>query len=310
MSATSIAKYLIGASNIKYEVLDEIFKDVVIKSDIINLYIDTDYVFHRLYRNSTNSDLYAVEGNVLIMDIVVTMVNMLGHYRRYFATRLHKDNRIFLVFNTKAPVFQKHCYPGYGESYYKKYKRHNKDYSEITAVIQAAYKFIKTIVVYFEGLYCIDNTGIDNLTVIQHIRLNEVVKNDYSIIFTRNLLACQLVSDKCSVLYTKRDNSYMVTDKDPYKAILDGKKTSSGKLTASLITFCFGLSGYTERCLESPACRGIVSGIKTVKKLLDEGKITPTTSIASFIEAIQNDFTSNEIDDIRNLLNAITISLS
>lgn len=310
MSATSIAKYLIGASNIKYEVLDTIFRDVPIRNDIINLYIDTDYVFHRLYRNNTNSDLYAVDSNVLVMDIVVTVINMIGHYRRYFATRLHKDNRIFLLFNTKIPAYQKHCYDSYGQTYYEKYKRNNKDYGEITAVIQSAYKFIKSIIVYFEGLYCIDNSGIDNLTAIQHIRLNEVTKNDYSIIFTRNLLACQLISDNCSVLYTKRDDSYMITDKDPYEAILAGKKTTSGELTASMIPFCFGLSGYTERGIESPACRGIVSGVKKVKKLMDDGKINPNSSNSSFIEAIENDFMSDELDDIKSLLNAITISLS
>lgn len=302
-----MAKYLIGASNIKYDVLDNIFKDVKISNDILNFYIDSDYVFHRLYRNAVMSDLFSVDKNTLIMDIVITMVNMIGHYRRYFVTRLHKDNRIFILFNTKVPAYQKHCYSDYGSEYYKKYDKSNKDYSELTDIIKTAYKFMQSILVYFEGVYCINNAGIENLTVIKFLQNNDNTEGDYHLIFTRNHLACQLIDSNCSVLYTKRDHSYIATIKDCYKGILEGKKTNSGDLTPSTIPYCFALCGYRERDIEPTLCKGVVSAVKKLKKLWNSGNLNNNTSIPSFVESLESEIIT---DDIKHISEALTINLS
>lgn len=305
-----MTKYLIGASRIKYEVLDELFKDIKINGDIINLYIDTDYVFYRLYRNNLLSDIFSVDEKIIITDIVIAFINTLGHYRRYFVTRHHHNCRIFTVFNTKIPTYQKHCNESYGIKYYEKYSKTNKDYAALTDIIKKAYQFIQGIIIYFDGIYCIENHKIDNLTTIEHLKRYDRSNIEHHVIFTRNHIACQLLSGTCNMLYPKREHSFLVTAETCYKGILQDRKTTAGNMTPSTIPYAISLGGYTERDIEAPYCNGLIAAVKKLKKLWEKDLLTDTTSLDAFLEIVRREYKiePSMIGDIKNVYNSISLS--
>lgn len=128
MDNFSIIRYLIGASRVKFSVLDEIFKEIKISKNHVTMYVDAHAILYRLYRNNVISELQNLPTEIVVRDIVISFVNVLAHYRRYIATRLHKSNDIIVVFNRELPKYQKKYYSDYQHKLYEQYNPDHKDY--------------------------------------------------------------------------------------------------------------------------------------------------------------------------------------
>lgn len=284
---SSMIRYLIGRARIKYTVLDQLFRSVYIPQPGIVMCVDASSILYRLYRTRDLDMIYSVDPNVIIKDLVISFLNTLAHYRRYMMTRLNKTNDIIVFFNRTAPDYQTMIYPDYRKSWYKLVSPKHPDFGPLTAIVEEAFNFIQGLVPYFEGIYVIDNIGVDDYTAMYHMINSPKYQNWYTLIFSRNMLTTQMIDSSCSVLYNKRDDSYMITNGTVFKnGILKGRKTgASENLTPKMLPFIWTLGGCSDIDLKkSKFANGVVDAVKMINPIADQRLLQDDMSIQGFLK--------------------------
>lgn len=316
MTEPSMARYYINAARIKYHVLHALFKDVTIDSDVVNLYIDLHAIFYRMYRNDRVASICSVNESSLVMDIVISTLNTIGHYRRYIATHLKKSNRIFLFFNRKLATYQTKHYADYAKNYYDMYSNDHPEYSPITKAIKKAFKLIAEIVPYLEGIYLVDNRGIDSSTAINYFRTHKETKEQFNIIFSRNLNDAQMLTDENQImLYNNRDDSFILRNDNALKKWIKVNKRKidiDPDITPNIIPFFLILSGDSTTGMKSKYCRGISTAAKVINKMWNHQILSEHTSVQMFIDTVweylKGDFGSeDDRKDIKSKFMALNI---
>lgn len=284
----SMIHYLIGRARIKYTVLDEIFHSVYIpKENHLVFHMDMSSILYRLYREKDLDTIQSVPYQVAVKDLVISIMNTIGHYRRYFTTRLGMSNTIVLYFNQTPPAYQDLIFDKYRSSWYKLLDPKNMTFGPINSLVSDALDFIKGLVPYFDGIYFLSSPGVDDYAAIRHVMKSNIYKDCYHLIFSRNMLSTQLISPNCSQLYNKRDESYLISNGTVFKnGILKGRKTgASESLTAQSLPFIWTLGGCSDIDLKkSKFANGITDAVKLINPMADQGFFSNSVSIQSFLK--------------------------
>ncbi len=285
----SMMRYLIGRSRIKFSVLDDLFRELYIPQSRVVVHLDASAVLYRIYRERDLSTLNAVDKNVIIRDLVVSFLNVVGHYRRYIMTRLQKTNDVLIYFNTKTPSYQTELFSDYRKSWYGKLHSDNPDYTFLNSAVKEAFRFIKSLTPYFEGIYIIDGNGVDDYTAMYSMIASPGCADFYHIIFSQNMLATQMIGPAVSQLYNKRDDSYMITNGTAFKnGILKGRKTAATEMMKpKMLPFIWCLGGCSDIDMKKTRfAGGIADTVKMLNPLVDQRIVTEDMSIQSFVRAI------------------------
>ena len=303
MEDKSLVRYIIGASRIKYDTLDELIKnypDLVgvnfsKQFEMCVMMVDAHSIFYRLYREKDLASIYADSETELIRDLVVGFMNVLGHYRRYFATRLHLDNDIFVSFNRKPCKYQRSLVPEYDDKHVKRYDLRNPDYGFINHALNKAWEFIISISAYLEGIYCIDLPGVDDWTTLTMAASPNSDRNLY-INFSRSHIPLQLLSNSTTEipswyqLINKRDKSIFVSRKDALsKVVLADRKLIPHKLISiGDLPYLWAIGGCPEVSMGSTKyARSVGTAIRIANRHLDNGGYQLyNMSFQQFCEAI------------------------
>lgn len=287
----SMIKYLIGASRIKYSVLDDILRPVTAQSGKILFLVDAHSIIYRLYRMKDLDTILSIPEEVAVKDLVINFLNVIGHYRRYFATHMGCDNDIIIFFNRKLPSYHEMYYPDYQKKLYERYDAKHKDYAAINHIVTQAMKFVESLVPYFEYIYFFNNLGIDDYAAMFRIADTERYNCFYRIIFSRNMYATQLIDTQTSQLYNSRDKSYLIIDSSVFsQGILKDRKTkASESLTAKMLPLIWTLSGCSDFDMgKSKYFHNVTSVIKMLNPLVEKNVVNDEMSIQSFLQAISS----------------------
>ena len=284
-SKDSIVKYIIGASRVKYDVLFDIYHGIDLSPyRMAVMYIDAYSIFSRLYRYSNISNIYQGDLDELVKDLVVGFMNVLGHYRRFMATRLGLSNDIYVFFNKYQPSYHKSLIESYGYSLEKRYSVNDVEYGFINQGIEKAYPFIMQLSTYYEGIYCINNQRIDSFAAMKHIGFKDDI---FYTILTRNNYALQMLKDNVVMLYENRNKSFILNTKNAYSDGIQHKRRYKPKneLTVDLLPLIWTFSGM--KSMDVP--RIVYSNTeKTMVKHIDDmfgsGDVIPNISFDSFLE--------------------------
>lgn len=283
----SLVRYMIGASRIKFAILDELLSDIDISSyKMCVLLVDAHSIFYRMYRDKNIANIYVDTKAEFVRDLVVGFMNVLGHYRRYIASRFHMDNDIYVVFNREPPKYQTQYCPEFGSKLYHRYSKENTGYEFVNEALDKAWPFILGLSPYFEGIYCIDNHGIDDFSVLSMT----IHPENFYILFSRSMFGTQLIQPNVVQLYNKRDDSRLITMRNCYaKGILDGLKTKADeKLTPDMLPLIWAFSGCNDVSIKASKCVGKVSTmIKTMNQMVQKDELKPGMSIQSFIDRLK-----------------------
>lgn len=285
----SMVHYLIGRSRIKFAVLDDLFRSLYIPQRRVTLHVDASAILYRIFREKDLSMLYAVDTNVIIRDIVISFLNVIGHYRRYLMTRLNKTNDVLIYFNHKEPNYQTELFPDYRKTWYQKLNSDHPDYKVLSNVVHESMKFIKGLTPYFEGIYVIDGCGVDDYTAMYSMIHSPGCTDYYHLIFSQNMLTTQMIGSNVSQIYNKRDASYIITAGTIYKkGILNGRKTTAADtMTAEMLPFVWTLGGCSDIDMKkSKFTNGVADTVKMLNPLADQKVITGDMSIQSFLRTI------------------------
>ena len=256
----SIVRYLIGAAQVKFEVLDRCLPAVTSDCDTVIFHLDADAILYRLYRKRDLSIIYSVPTEVAIKDIVVNLANVVGHYRRYCITRLRKRCIVYLYYNDIAPLYQNTLCPGYRHSWYDMFDERHVEYGPLFKTISKAMPFVTSILQYTTGNYVIENRGVDNPTAINYFirKISDIAKQDHRwasvrhVIVSRSIVTMQLLNNDIVQLYSKRDKSYVITADTAYaKGVFAAVKSKGPEfLRPPAIPYLIMLGGFKELDIE------------------------------------------------------------
>lgn len=287
---TSLIRYLIGASRIKYEVLENLYATIpTMQYRMGVMYVDAHSIFYRLFREKDFSTVYADNMNELVRDLVVGFFNVLGHYRRFMATRLQMDNDIYVMFNPTMPKWHEYYmdYNGWCHDKYKRYDQKHPDYGFHAKAIRKAYSFIVGLSPYFEGIYCIDNDGIDEFALMARMSFADDI---FYTIHSRNVYCTQFLRKNVVQLVNRRDNSRIISESNCYKdGVLYDKKTEAcDKLTPDMLPLIWTLGGCSDVGVKpSEVVSGLSPAIRIANKMAEAGDLVPGMSIQSFLDAAE-----------------------
>ena len=313
MDPRSMTNVLIGASRIKYSILQEIFDPIKIEpKQTVNFIIDGYAMLYRLYRANYNFDVDHVDDDVFIQEFVSACINTVAHYRRFIATRMRRSNRIFIIFNRKVPDYQTNLIPSWGREYYDRFCDDDSEYGQMNKVMTKAIDFLKELCQYFTDVFYLNTDGIEDHTVMYWL-LHEY-PNDYHIIFSRNELMLQFCSDHCCILYPKRDDSIVIGEKDVGKFYFRQAKYNAKSVDADNIRHILTIGGIKSRGIPAPGIKGTVRIAKGIDKLIDKDMYIPNLNISRFIglinTVIRNPYTESQSELMREIFKCVDGKLS
>lgn len=299
----SLVRYIVGASRIKYDVLDKILLghpdaagvDFSRKFNMSVMFVDGYSILYRLYTEGDLSAVYADSSDELVRDLVVGFMNVLGHYRRYMSTRLHMRNDIICTFNMSVCKFQESLVPGYDQKHLTKLNVNNPKYGFINKAIRKAWKFIVSLSMYFEGIYCVDAQGLDDPTV--WMTLSNLDRDNLYLILSRNPIAMQMLANSTQKVVNwyqiipKRDDSRCVSRTDCIKNgyLWDHALVPHKGLGPEDLPYLWALGGCSYISLgPSKFARGTGTAARIVNRLVEETKTYPRNlSFQRFCTAIE-----------------------
>ena len=97
LSSLTLIKPIVGQSMVKFKILDDLFKDVVIRQDTVVFYIDVYAIVCRCYNPNMVEKINHMNPKMVLIDFVVSIMNCLGHYRFFTVKNLGKKSKIVLT---------------------------------------------------------------------------------------------------------------------------------------------------------------------------------------------------------------------
>lgn len=283
MEDKSLARFLIGSNRVRFDVLSELFSEInVLEYGSVRIIVDVHTIFGKLYGEPRIMNIHEGNPETFVLDLVVGFFNVLGHYRRFMATRLERDNTIYAVFNRKPTRYHTERVSSFKEKLYARYR--DPRYTFINECVDRAWNFIVELSPYFEGIYCLDNDGIDDHAVMAGL----VGKDTFNVLIDRNMYASQLVSRNTVMLYPKRDSSRLLTESTCFERgiLWDTKAVSDPGLVPSMIPFVWMLSGCgdvsVKRTVYSPT---VGYSMRVMNAMVRDGVLMEGMPVDYFVEA-------------------------
>lgn len=302
---TSMATYLIGSTAIRYEYLDQILPPIVDKiqeNEKIIFHVDLEGIIYGLYRKSSISALLAMEFDYLVKDITVGVINVLAHYRKYFATRLGMDNEILVYWNYELPGYQEAYCTEYRNKTYGKYDPQHPSYGVVYQATRKAAKMIANLLQFVEGIYWIDNGKYDTYSAITYTMTTNRYSKYYHLIFSRTMILGQLVGKRVAQLVHKRQleptghggntytsgASYLITKKNVYEKVFYNSKEKAPDVDLPLnyIPIIWTLSKYSDMGIPRLIYTKLPDCIRHLEELYHAGVISEDSTIPNIIDEL------------------------
>lgn len=226
----SIEKIL-NIKKVRYEYMDELFKKFsksLPKEGNVNIFIDVPSTIKQLY-NPQNLNLLSTNINTTQKYCIAScLLNMIGHYRHYFASHWQNYTNIYFMYNSKMDKeIIGHYDKNYKKTYYEKRINLNNDvFGNINTVIKDNFRIMSIIIDSIPHAYFIDTGDIDYRCIFNYIIKNNSYEEDLNIILTTDDIFYQSVTfNNTLILEPKSDKSRIVYYNNVMKYIGNKNKT-------------------------------------------------------------------------------------
>lgn len=300
MDLTALLDMLIGVSKIKFDTLDQLFGEVKIKQRNVVFHLDLSAVLCRIYQKNgwTIDAITQADPNLLRLRIVIAILNVIAHYRKYLTFRLRKKNIIVVTYNYQLTEHQKKNYPELQRDHMNQSRIDHPLFGPINQAVREAYSYIQAVCSYFDDVFCIDpDTGVDTITTMGLIKNDKRYQEMYHILFTRNLVAGQLCDKNTVILYNKRDQSRLLTEQtvisdglmmEERRTRKDTRVLAREKLTPHMVPFIITITSTHKTSGTVKKFRwSLEDGIVVILEMLDRKLITGQVSIYSFLDGLE-----------------------
>lgn len=272
---------MINSQRVKYAILDELFKGDVLKDkDTVNIYFDMHTVISNLYRDNQSAEIAAILNDGSVVELVIGILNLAAHYRRYFHKYHGKCNKIFFILNKKIPNYNSSQMP-YGHVFFDRYSSCNKNHELVNYVYEKMLTPLKEMIKGFKWMYLIESSAIEDTATIKYLAVNHPGHN---IIFTKTELLYQLVNDDFMILRPSFDKTVLLTKQNLLSNYFGDVKYTPDYMTSEILPVFQTILGVRERNIDSMNIRGKVKLAKIFDKMLDGRIISNNVTIKSFID--------------------------
>lgn len=308
---------MLHSKKLSYARLNDIMPQYIpqqgVKYDTVNVVVDLYDVVKQLYKPQLLEQLHSMK----VQDrwqITSEIINIVGHYRHYFASRLWKYTNIYFIYSDKESSYHTSLNPNYRKDFYQKRLDNNDPtFGTLTKIIKENFQLIKTFLEYVPHAYFI-NTGDVEYNIVPYMMQVEglidtsiptvMISNEeiYYQDFAHNHNLIQLL--------IKGEKSRIVTRENMWDEVVSGvKKKPDIHLLPELYPVVLACTGYNSYNVEKVNRMGVARAIPFItKELLDTGAIhnIDYSSIEVFSEAInksgiKEDYKQKIIDNFKLL---------
>jgi hypothetical protein len=221
---------ILNAKKIRYEYMDNLFrkyKSVLAEGSVINIFIDLASTIKQLYNPESIKGLSGIVNKKDKYAISSILLNMIGHYRHYFASRHRCYTNIIFMYNSKIDNQIKDINPDYKKTYYeKRFLLDNPVFSDLNLLLKDNYKMMKTIIEYLPNVSFADSSYCDYRSIFPFMIEKEEFKNNLNIILTTDKQMYQnTLLGETIILEPRGDKSRIITSNYIIKILLGKSKT-------------------------------------------------------------------------------------
>ena len=273
---------------VPYEVLnDTISKEIpkISKTNNINILLDMDSIFNTIWKPYTigffEDGLKHTESYTLSLAIL----NLIGHYRNYFAKSFRKYTTFYLYRSTSKSQYHLKVDKNYKKTFYA--HRYDEDaYHEVRDYVDENYKIVEKVVGMLPNIFYLDIDHMDDTVfpykfLTSYGKLNGgdatiIMSNRHTAFINQHLLTnCYVMSLRSlkTKLSSNVDNiRLMMTNSSPTsmpKFLKDNKLP----FLIDYIIPVLSLSGYSNFDIKNIEGKKITKVLKAVKKAIDDGDL-------------------------------------
>ncbi|WPH64277.1 hypothetical protein [Staphylococcus phage vB_StaM_PB50] len=249
----------------------------------VTIYIDINNVIKQLYSPQVSENFTHLKTKNRL-NLVVELVNIIGHYRHFFASRLNMHSRFFLFYSDKESIYHTSVDPDYKKEYYKKMNEDNITYRDINKTISITLELVKTIVKYIPNAYYIDTYKIEPTILPYYIMEKTTIdnENDYSLIVSNDKIYRQLLDykDRLLLLELRGSEKSKVISKENIKGEIFSSSTKKDindfmNIDSGIIDIFNLFSDHKDQEYKSISGYGPVTTIKLLDKMIEDTKLSP-----------------------------------
>jgi len=276
-SSSETIDKIFNAHKIKFEKMNLLFGSVGIREviDRVNIFINLESIIHCIHNQTVEEFILSMdktETKNFHFSIISNILNLAGHYRRFFTKNRIKTNIVLFMneydkYTTlNNTMFLKH----YRERFIYDYTD-NPNYEATNMVLESVIKALRTIVGYVEGVYLVTSNRLESSLVPLLLCNSKALDGQLNILITRDEYDLQYVNKNFLVMYPKGDESYIVTKENLFTIIREKHDIkNSHKLPAYLITFILAIVGDKRRGIGKIKGCGWKTIYKRLHKLFKE----------------------------------------
>jgi hypothetical protein len=258
-----------GIYKIRYHVLGDIMDLSSIKYSKyknVNFYIDMNKMLEFMTKDSYKPTLESGTQNQP-MFIVNSILGLVTHYRK-FISGSGKTTNFYIIFNDENSEYKTSIIEGYRNEHYSIFK--SKDLKNVVTnhIIKKACKILETICPNLLNIHFINESGIEFEDVCRYLIDEHSDNKDYNIVFTKDIVSFQLVSDDTCILRPKRDMSYILDSTNFWDSLCNNDlniKYKPKDLPYDAYVYYLAIKGIKNR--QIPA---IITGNVRILRLMDE----------------------------------------
>lgn len=275
---------ILNSKKIRYEKLNELF-DGVLPKDInmkrgknVNVFIDVKSFLKQLY-NPDTLDLFSyIDGDNRLI-IASELLNTIGHYRHYFASRHQMFTRFYFTFSFRKSKYHTEIFPDYAKDYYEKRNdmKHPLFHS-LNNTIMYNLKIVKTICNYIPNAFFIDIGSVDNRVIPTYIIENKTNEDDTNLILTNDKAYLQDTMLRNTMILEMRgsEKSKLVYNDNIVDFLLSGSKKEPEDFNSVFFNptrILNGMVPFKDYNIPSICRKSYPTGLALIDKAVKAGKI-------------------------------------
>jgi len=281
--------------------------------DTVNIFIDFWDVVKSIYKPEVIETLNSLKTMDRFL-ISSETINMVGHYRHFFASRARKFSNIIIYYSDQPDSYLQELYPEYRNEFYsKRLGETNSVTQTLNRIIKHNVQITKVFCEYVPHVYFI-NSGDLNHSIVPSLFLRKdspleqpVINSDnqLSIIISNEKIHYQDLSLNDKILQLElrgKEKSRVVASEDIISIMkAKSKKEYNFSILPEMTPVLNALTGYKNYDIPSVKKTGDIKALTLVQKLIDESRISNIRyDNLDWINELSNEkgFTPEHLDEV------------
>lgn len=264
---------ILNAKKIKYVMLDELFTELPPKIKNITFYIDLYDIIRDIYIQNIGEELLTLSEKKKLF-ISSSIINMIGHLRKYFLRHYIKTKFIFF-YSTKKAKNEINEYENYKDSFYHtRLVGLNTNVMKLNAIVMSNIKLCEILSNYLPHAYFVNSEEINPTLVPYHFIKGDPLSTN--IIYTNdktNINNC-LLNDKTFILTYNYNKIVIYGKNDLLNFYISNKKEVNKEINPELIPYMFSISGYKKYSVEGLPSYAELKAYNLFERLINNGTLS------------------------------------